>query len=90
MRRPTAVSPDGRWTVSPAVGTRPLWARSGRELFYVSPTGAVMRVGGERGPSWLATKPTLVVKEGYRRAALGRGAEAPGGRRSDGCRQSPS
>ena len=24
-----------------------------------------MRVGVERGPSWVATKPTLVVKEGY-------------------------
>jgi eukaryotic-like serine/threonine-protein kinase len=55
----------GRWPVSTAGGTRPLWARNGRELFYVSPTGAVMRVGVERGPSWVATKPTLVVKEGY-------------------------
>ena len=74
-----------------------------------------MRVGVERGPSWAATTPTVVVKEGYltmppnpgrtydiapdgqrflmikdggadrnrragepyRRAALGRGAEAP-------------
>ena len=56
---------NGRWPVSTAGGTRPLWARSGRELFYVSPTGAIMRVGVERGPSWAATKPTLVVKEGY-------------------------
>ena len=55
----------GRWPVSTAGGTRPLWARSGQELFYVSPTGAVMRVGVERGPSWVATKPTLVVREGY-------------------------
>ena len=54
-----------RSTVSTAGGTRPLWARNGRELFYVSPTGAVMRVGVERGPSWVATNPTMVVKEGY-------------------------
>ena len=54
-----------RSPVSTAGGTRPLWARNGRELFYFSPTGAVMRVGVERGPSWVATNPTLVVKEGY-------------------------
>ena len=54
-----------RETVSTAGGMRPLWARNGRELFYLSPTGAVMRVGVEGGPSWVATNPTLVVKEGY-------------------------
>jgi Tol biopolymer transport system component len=54
-----------RETVSTAGGTRPLWGRNGRELFYVSPTGAVMRVGVERGPSWAATPPTVLVKEGY-------------------------
>jgi hypothetical protein len=46
-------------------GTRPLWAQSGKELFFVAPTGALMRVGLERGPSWTATMPTPVVKEGY-------------------------
>ena len=56
---------SGHWQVSTAGGTRPLWARSGQELFYVSPTGALMRVGVERGPSWAATTPTLLVKEGY-------------------------
>jgi serine/threonine-protein kinase len=56
---------SGRWQVSTAGGTRPLWARSGQELFYVAPTGALMRVGVERGPSWTATTPTLLVKDGY-------------------------
>jgi len=51
--------------VSTTGGTRPLWAPSGQELFYVSPTGALMRVGVERGPSWAATAPTLLVKGGY-------------------------
>ena len=55
----------GHWTVSTTGGTRPIWARSGQELLYVSPTGALMRVGVARGPSWAATTPTLVVKEGY-------------------------
>lgn len=54
-----------REPVTTAGGTRPLWGRNGRELFYVSPTGAVMRVGVEPGPSWVATPPTVLVKEGY-------------------------
>ena len=41
---------SGRWQVSTAGGTRPLWARSGQELFYVSPTGALMRVGVDARP----------------------------------------
>jgi serine/threonine-protein kinase len=59
----------GRRQVSTGGGTRPLWARSGQELFYASPTGAIMRVGVERGPSWAATTPTVLVKEGYRTIA---------------------
>jgi hypothetical protein len=51
--------------VSTDGGTRPIWTRSGQELFYVSSTGALMRVGVARGPSWAATTPTLVVREGY-------------------------
>jgi serine/threonine-protein kinase len=56
---------SGHWQVSTIGGTRPLWARNGQELFYVSPTGAVVRVGVERGTSWATTTPTLMVKEGY-------------------------
>jgi serine/threonine-protein kinase len=56
---------SGRWTVSTNGGTRPIWARSGEELVYVSETGALMRVGVTRGPSWVATTSTQVVKEGY-------------------------
>ncbi len=55
----------GLWQVSTGGGTRPLWARTGQELFYASLTGAIMRVGVERGPSWAATTPTLLIKEGY-------------------------
>jgi eukaryotic-like serine/threonine-protein kinase len=59
---PDAVS--GRWQVSTGGGTRPLWSRDGRELFYVSPTSALMRVGVERAASWTATTPMMVLKEG--------------------------
>ncbi len=63
--RPFPEVNSGHWQVSTTGGTRPLWARSGQELIYVSPTGALMRVGVARGPSWAATTPTLLVKEGY-------------------------
>ena len=56
----------GHWQVSTGGGTRPLWTSNGTELFYISMTGALMRVGVERGPSWAATAPTQLVKEGYR------------------------
>ena len=56
---------SGRSVVSTTGGTKPVWARSGQELIYVSPTGALMRVGVARGPSWSATTPSVVVKEGY-------------------------
>jgi serine/threonine-protein kinase len=55
----------GQWQVSTGGGTRPLWARNGQELFYLSPAGALMRVGVERTQSLAATAPTLLIKAGY-------------------------
>jgi serine/threonine-protein kinase len=63
--RPFPEVNSGRWQVSTTGGTRPIWTRSGQELVYVSPTGALMGVEVARGPSWAATTPALVVKEGY-------------------------
>jgi serine/threonine-protein kinase len=63
--RPYPEVNSGHWQVSTTGGTRPLWERNGQELFYVAPTGAIMRVGVERGASWVATTPTMLVKEGY-------------------------
>jgi len=63
--RPFPEVNTGHWQVSTAGGTRPLWARNGQELFYTSPTGALMRVGVERASSWSATTATTLVKEGY-------------------------
>ena len=55
----------GLWPVSTEGGTKPLWTKNGQELIYVSPTSALMRVGVSPGASWSATKPSVVVKEGY-------------------------
>jgi eukaryotic-like serine/threonine-protein kinase len=61
----------GHRQVSTGGGTSPLWARSGQELFYVARSGALMRVGVERSPTWVATLPAKLIKEGY--ATLGSG-----------------
>ena len=63
--RPFPDVSSGHWQVSTNGGTRPIWTRSGQELIYVSPAGALMRVGVTRGRSWVATTPTVVVREGY-------------------------
>ena len=67
MRSDVRPYPDvtsGHWQVSTGGGTRPLWSRDGRELFYVSPTNALMRVVVERAASWAATTPTMLLKDG--------------------------
>ena len=48
---------SGRWLISTAGGTRPLWASNVREIFYVAPSGAVMTVPIESGSTWEAGTP---------------------------------
>ena len=62
--RPYPDVTSGRWQVSSGGGTQPLWSRSGRDLFYVSPANALMRVGVERNSSWVVTTPTMLLREG--------------------------
>jgi serine/threonine-protein kinase len=46
---------DGQWQISTAGGMQPLWSRSGRELFYLAPDGALMAVRVDaRGATWSA------------------------------------
>ncbi len=54
----------GRWQVSTEGGTQPLWSRGGGELFFLSPTGAVMAVRFAPGPRWTATAPTKLFDGG--------------------------
>jgi eukaryotic-like serine/threonine-protein kinase len=62
--RPFPDVAGGRWQVSTGGGTQPLWARSGQELFYLGPTGALMRVGVPRGATWAATVPAKLLEAG--------------------------
>jgi serine/threonine-protein kinase len=56
---------SGRWQISANGGTFPAWARSGRELFYLSSDGGLMSVAIETEPSFTAGRPAQVVKPGY-------------------------
>ena len=55
---------DGRWQVSTAGGTRPLWARNGQELFYLAPDG-VTGVTIAAGTSFKAGRPTRLIERRY-------------------------
>ena len=55
----------GHWQVSTAGGRKPSWARSGRELFYAAPTGALMSVRVDAGRIWKAGDPTKVFEGQY-------------------------
>jgi serine/threonine-protein kinase len=69
--RPYPEVSRGVWQVSTGGGSRPGWSRTGQELFYVSPAGALMRVGVERGSTWAAGTPTKLLNEGYITASGG-------------------
>ena len=69
--RPLPDVARGQWHVSidGDGGTRPLWSRDSRELFYLSLTGALMRVGVAPGPTWEAGAPTKLFEGRYGAAA---------------------
>ena len=82
--RPFPDVSSGYWQVSTDGGTRPLWARNSQELFYLSVTGALMRVGVAAGPTWAATAPTKLFEGRYGAAANQNGRTydvAPDGKR---------
>jgi serine/threonine-protein kinase len=57
---------DGRWQVSPEGGTRPVWARNGRELFYVDLTNNMVAVPVEAvGRTFRAGNTTVLFATTY-------------------------
>ena len=55
----------GRWQVSTGGGTAPLWARSGRELFYRALDGKLMAVPLQPGPGFNHGNAAVVVDRAY-------------------------
>jgi serine/threonine-protein kinase len=42
----------GRWQISTQGGSKPAWSADGRELFFLGPEGAMMRVGVQTTPTF--------------------------------------
>jgi eukaryotic-like serine/threonine-protein kinase len=63
--RPFPNTNTGGWQVSTGGGTRPLWARSGKEIFYLGPSGAVMSTSVEGGSTFRAGNPTRLFEGPY-------------------------
>jgi Tol biopolymer transport system component len=56
----------GQWQLSNAGGVQPLWAHSGRELFYLAPDGALLAVPvAPRGATWSAGSATKLIDGRY-------------------------
>jgi serine/threonine-protein kinase len=55
----------GCWQVSKGGGLQPAWSRSGTELFYLSPAGAVMSVRIAKGNEWTSTAPVKLFEGKY-------------------------
>jgi len=71
--RPFPDANSGRWQISTGGGRTPLWARSGKELFYLAPDGAVLGVAVEvaGGASFRAGTPAKLVEGRYYASTAG-------------------
>ncbi len=56
---------SGHWTISTTGGTKPLWARSGKELYYLTLDGALMAVPIQSTPAFSAGTPTKLFDTRY-------------------------
>lgn len=54
-----------RWQISTNGGSEPLWARSGRELFYVGLDGRLMVTRVQTSPSFVASPPARLLNTAY-------------------------
>ena len=70
--RPFPHVSGGRWQVSTNGGTRPLWSRDGRELFYYLPPGIVMAAAVTPGSTFSAAAPTQIIKGTFLAPQTGR------------------
>ncbi|MBI4471972.1 MAG: PD40 domain-containing protein, partial [Acidobacteria bacterium] len=60
--RPNPNIDSGRWQVSTQGGSRPAWARGGRELFYLAGPGRLMAVPIQPGKTFEAGNPELLFE----------------------------
>jgi len=63
--RPFPDVTGGKWPVSTGGGSQPLWARSGKELFFIDPSGALMSVRVERQSPFTIGTPAKMLDGSY-------------------------
>ena len=72
----------GRWQLSSNGGAHPLWARNGRELFFIARDGTLTSVPIKAGPSFAYDKPAAVLRVGHYYVNIARGYDvSPDGKR---------
>jgi serine/threonine-protein kinase len=77
-----AVNAGGRWQISTGGGTKPVWARNGRELFHLDAKGAMTVVPVQTAPAFSAGNPTKLFDTSYTTAVQARSYDVfPDGRR---------
>jgi serine/threonine-protein kinase len=81
--RPFPALESGRWQVSAAGGTRPLWSRDGREIFYLDASDFLTAVAVETREGALSFgRPEVVIGQAYVSPRQGRPYDvSPDGRR---------
>jgi len=55
----------GRWKLSTGGGTRPMWGRNGRELFFYLPPGKVLAVPVREGSTFSFDSPQMIIDGNY-------------------------
>jgi serine/threonine-protein kinase len=63
--RPFPKTDGGHWQISTTGGGRPVWARNGRELFYIDLSGSLMAVAVQAGPAFSAGNPAKLFDARY-------------------------
>jgi eukaryotic-like serine/threonine-protein kinase len=63
--RPFPDVTGGKWPVSTNGGSQPLWARSGKELFFIDRSGALMGVRVEGQSSFTIGTPAKILDSSY-------------------------
>jgi len=56
---------SGRWQISTAGGTGPLWSRDGRELFYLAGAGSIVGVPIDTTTGFAVGRPAVLIEGDY-------------------------
>jgi serine/threonine-protein kinase len=62
----------GKWQISTRGGLKPAWSRTGREVFYVDGTNALMSVPVQTTPTFSAATPVKVFDAKFYNGGPGR------------------